>query len=59
MTIDQRKQCDGLDDSSIMETMEWLKDQCILLNFTMERAAEIVTNPRGAEKPPKAGGSEQ
>jgi hypothetical protein len=61
MTIDQRKQCEGLDDASIMETMEWLKDQCILLHFELQRASSMVIgNDKGRDSASlPCGGSEQ
>jgi hypothetical protein len=60
MNADERRACDGLDDASIIETMEWLKEQCILLHFQLEAASDILSNKRGgAEMPPSmAGGSE-
>jgi hypothetical protein len=58
MNADERRACDGLDDASITETMEWLKEQCILLQFQLESAANILHDKRGAERLP-TGGSEQ
>jgi hypothetical protein len=57
----ERRSCDGLDDASITETMEWLKEQCILLHFQLEAASDIITDQRvGAEMPlPTAGGSDK
>jgi hypothetical protein len=46
MKADQRRACDGLDDASISETMEWLRDQCILLQFQLEASAEMLTDKR-------------
>jgi hypothetical protein len=59
MTADQRRICDGLDDASITETMEWLRDQCLLLQFQLEQSADILTDIRGAERLPKSGGGEE
>jgi hypothetical protein len=60
MNADERRACDGLDDASIMETMEWLKEQCILLHFQIESAGKMIADKRvGAEMPlPSVGGSE-
>jgi len=49
MNADQRRACDGLDDASITETMEWLRDQCILLQFQLEAAAAPLTDQREEE----------
>jgi hypothetical protein len=58
MNADQRRACDGLDDASITETMAWLRDQCLLLQFQLETAADILTEKRGAERPPESEGAE-
>jgi hypothetical protein len=58
MNLRERQACDGLDDSSIMESMAWLKEQCVLLHMELERASAILTDKGGAERLPK-GGSEQ
>ena len=55
MTPEERLACDGLDDASIIETLEWLKEQCILLQFEIERSTEILTDKRGAERLPTGG----
>lgn len=55
MNLDERRSCEGLDDSSIMESMAWLKEQCILLHFELQRASNILTDTRGAERLPKGG----
>lgn len=60
MTADQRRACDGLDDASIMETMAWLKEQCLLLHFELERSSEmLMVNKGGDEMSPPIGRSEQ
>jgi len=58
MNADERRACDGLDDASITETMEWLKEQCLLLHFQLQSASDILIAKRGAERLPE-GGSEQ
>jgi hypothetical protein len=61
MNLSERSVCDGLDDASIMETMAWLKEQCILLQFELQSASDILNDKReGAEMPPPmSGGSEE
>lgn len=60
MNLAERQACDGLDDASIMETMAWLKDQCLLLQFELERCSNMLTNTNeGGITPPSNGGSEQ
>jgi len=44
VNLTERQACDGLDDSSIMETMAWLKEQCIILQFELERCGDMLTN---------------
>jgi hypothetical protein len=44
MNAEERRACDGLDDASITETMEWLRDQCLLLRLQFEEAADILTD---------------
>jgi hypothetical protein len=58
MNLREREVCDGLDDLSIIESMAWLKEQCVLLHLELERASAILTDKGGAERLPKAG-SEQ
>lgn len=53
MNAKERRACEGLDDSSIMESMAWLKEQCVLLHFELERASNILTDKRGAERLPE------
>lgn len=62
MNLDERRACEGLDDTSIMESMAWLKEQADLLHFEIERAsqwakpiAKLLTDTRGAERLPKGG----
>lgn len=62
MNLDERRSCEGLDDSGIMESMAWLKEQCTLLHLELDRAsqwaqplANILTATRGAERLPKGG----
>lgn len=60
MNAEERRACDGLDDSSIMETMAWLKEQCILLQFELQRSSELLTQNKGGGKtPPPFGRSEE
>lgn len=60
MNLTERQACDGLDDASIMETMAWLKEQCVLLQFELERCSNILTNTNeGGNLPPSLGDSEQ
>lgn len=59
MNLAERQACDGLDDASIMETMAWLKEQCILLQFELERCSNILTNTNeGGNLPPSLEESE-
>jgi hypothetical protein len=42
-----------------METMAWLKEQCILLQFELERCSNILTNTNeGGNLPPSLEESE-
>jgi len=60
MNAEQRRACDGLDDLSIMETMAWLKEQCILLQFELQRSSELLTENMGGDVlSPPIGRSEQ
>jgi hypothetical protein len=62
MNLEERAACDGLDDASIMETMEWLHEQCVILHSMLESTSGITpaTEDRGgAEMPLPTGGSEQ
>jgi hypothetical protein len=62
MNLSERAACDGLDDASIMETMEWVRDQCAILHSMLESASGITpaTDEKGgAEMPLPTGGSEQ
>ena len=61
MNAEQRRACDGLDDASIMETMAWLKDQCLLLQFELQRSSELlINNDKGRDSASLPyGGSEQ
>jgi hypothetical protein len=61
MNADERRACDGLDDASIMETMAWLKEQCLVLHFELQRASGImVGNDKGRDETSLPyGGSEQ
>jgi hypothetical protein len=60
MNAEERRACDGLDDASIMETMAWLKEQCVMLQFELQRSSEMLMgNKGGGEMPPPIGGSEQ
>lgn len=60
MNLQERASCDGLDDASIMETMAWLKEQCLVLQFELESSGKLITNDmvRDNSAPP-IGGSEQ
>lgn len=56
----ERRTCEGLDDSSIIETMAWLKEQCILLQFELQRSSELLMGNKGGDtSSPPIGGSEQ
>ena len=60
MNADERRACDGLDDASIMETMAWLKDQCLLLQFELQRSSDLLMGNKGGDvSSPPIGGSEQ
>ena len=60
MNAEERRACDGLDDASIMETMAWLKEQCVMLHFELQRSSKILMNDKGGgEMSPPIGGSEQ
>jgi hypothetical protein len=60
MNADERRACDGLDDASIMETMAWLKEQCLLLQFELQRSSELMMrNKEGGILPPSLGRSEE
>jgi hypothetical protein len=53
MNADERRACDGLDDASIMETMAWLREQCLLLQFELQRSSELLMNDKeGGILPP-------
>jgi prefoldin subunit 5 len=39
MNLRERAACDGLDDSSIAETMAWLKDACERLEWEIYSAS--------------------
>lgn len=62
MTANERRACDGLlpdEDSSITETMAWLREQCERLEWEIYSATNALTETaqrmaelRGAEKPP-------
>jgi hypothetical protein len=60
VNLAERQACDGLDDASIMETMAWLKEQCLLLQFELERCSNVLTNTNeGDTASPSLGESEQ
>lgn len=59
MNLHERAACDGLDDASIMETMAWLKEQCVLLQFEINAASERITDRGRDEASLPLGGSEQ
>lgn len=60
MNAEQRRACDGLDDASIMETMAWLKDQCLLLQFELQRSSDLLMgNNEGDISSPSLRGSEE
>ena len=60
MNREERRACDGLDDASIMETMAWLKEQCVMLQFELQRSSEMLMGDKGGdEMSPPIGGSEQ
>jgi hypothetical protein len=60
MNLDERQACEGLDDASIMETMAWLKEQCVLLHFELQRSSEmLMVNKGGDTSSPPIGGREE
>ncbi len=59
MNAEERRACDGLDDASILETMAWLKEQCILLQFHIEKCDRLLGEAKGGGNSPlPSGGSE-
>lgn len=47
MNAEERRACDGLDDASILETMAWIKEQCILLQFHIEECNGLLGDEKG------------